>query len=70
MAKFNNIGYVAKGTKKDPKKSYVKITADATLKKGDYLSLFEPRQGKEQSDEDFAKILEWKRFDLVQVTDE
>lgn len=69
MAKFTNIGFVAK-SKKDPNKSYIQIGQDVTLKKGDFVQLFKPRQGKDQTEEKFNELLKWKLFDLVQISDE
>lgn len=69
MAKFNNIGYVAK-SQKDPKKSYIKLTQDIAFKKGDVVHLFEPRKGKNDTDEKFEEIKQWKRFDIVKITDD
>lgn len=69
MAKFITVGYVAK-KKSDPKKSYIKISKDVTLKKGDFLSLFEPKQMKDQTEEQYQEEMSWKRFNVVQVTDE
>lgn len=81
MAKFTNIGYVGV-PKKDPKKRYIKTskgvtlsirTADGqeiTLPEGSFISMMEPRKGEKQTDEQFAEQQQWKRFNLVVVTEE
>ena len=81
MAKFTSIGYVGV-PKKDATKRYIKTnkgvtlvvkTADGkeiTLPEGSYISMFEPKQRKGQSEEQFAEQKAWKRFDLVVTTDE
>lgn len=71
MAKFKTIGHIAK-SKKDPKKSYICLeeTVTASRDKKTYLQLFEPRKSDKQTDDDFAQLLSWKRFDVVQVIEE
>lgn len=81
MAKFTNLGYVGV-PKKDPKKRYIKTgkgvtliikTADGTeltLPEGSFISMMEPKLRKGQSEEEFEQMKQWKRFDLLVVTDE
>ncbi len=69
MPKYNTIGYVAK-SQKDPKKSYIKITKDVSLTKGAIVQLFEPRKSDKDTEEKFNEVKQWKRFDLVQISDD
>ena len=71
MAKFTNVGYVAKN-KKDPSKSHVKLTKtiEATEENPVYLQLFKPKKSEKHSEEEFTeKVLSWKRFDVVLIED-
>lgn len=69
MVKFKRIGYVGV-PKKDASKRYIKITEDVQLKKDSFLSMLKPKQGEKMSDEDFAALCEWKRFDILLVTED
>lgn len=70
MAKFTDVGYVAKGSKKNPKKPYIKVTNDVKLRKGQYLSLSVPRQGKEQSEDEYQEMLGWMKYKITLVEDD
>lgn len=74
MAKFKNVGFVGV-PKAKPDNRYIKIKLPEgmeklVLKSGDFLTLMKPRKSEKQSDEQFAELLQWKRFDILQVTDE
>lgn len=72
MAKFTTIGMIAK--KKDGSGSYIKIDADVTLKKGQFVSLFKkPTEEQIEANPKLkAKADKWPNFkvaDLVVISD-
>jgi hypothetical protein len=80
MAKFTNIGYVSE-TKKSKdgqsEKTYMlnikpddKGLASIELPAGAKIMLRAPKQGPKQSEEDFAKIAEWKLFTATLIEDD
>lgn len=69
MAKFINVGHVAKN-KKDPSKSHVKLTQtiEASAENPVYLQLFKPKKSDKHTEEEFQeKVMSWKRFDVVLI---
>ena len=80
MAKFTKIGYVSetkKSQKGESEKTFMLTIApfDKTVKavqlsKGAKILLSSPKKGKNQSEEDFAKVADWKLFDAVLIEDD
>jgi hypothetical protein len=81
MAKFHNLGFVGV-PKGDAKKRYLKIEkgvtltiktkdgSELTLPEGSYINMFEPRQRKGESEEQFGERKKWQRFDVTVIVDE
>lgn len=64
MAGWKTVGAILKS--KDPSKGkYIKIKEDITLKKGDFLQIFDPRKNKNATEEQLAKIPDYVVADIV-----
>lgn len=73
---LKSIGYVGV-PKKDATKRYIRVNKGVTLKAiledgtevtipgGSYINMFPPRKGKNQTDEQFEEVSQWKRFDIL-----
>lgn len=78
---LKSIGYVGV-PKKDATKRYIRVNKGVTLKAiledgtevtipgGSYINMFPPRQGKNQTAEQFEEISQWKRFDILVSVDD
>jgi hypothetical protein len=78
--KFTSIGYITETQKskegKSEKTFMLKIApmdkalSGVQLNRGAKILLRAPKQGKNQSEEDFAKLKEWKLFDCTLITED
>ena len=75
--KYKTVGYVTKSGKwpdGQVKHPQVVLTQSIKVPEGDkakvFLSLYEPRKGETMTEEKFAEVLAWKRYDVVLATEE
>lgn len=61
MGNWKRVGSVNKGNKG----KYIKISDDITLKKGQTLQLFNPRESKHLTEEQIARIPEYVVADVM-----
>jgi hypothetical protein len=65
--KWIKVGTVLK--KKKGEGSYIKVTANHTLKEGQFLQVFDPRKNPNAKEEDLEKIRDFVLFEIFDVKD-
>ena len=63
--KWTKLGTIFR--KKEGNGTYIKVTADAELKEGQFLQIFDPRDNEHTSAENKAKIPDFVMFEIFNV---